>query len=280
MRNVQSIRSNAREQPNNQRSTPLCSAGSRSGAAIAGVWGGCGGKCSTQTELKLTRMDNLYGRTIRASVIGIIVFAALVFVPAGTLDYWQGWAFLLTFTAASAALTIYMAVYDPELLARRVRAGPTAEKRTSQKIIMLLAMLGFVLLVVFPVLDHRVGSSPVPAPVSLLGDALIALASLIIFFVMKENSYAASTIQIAEGQRVISTGPYSVVRHPMYAGALLLLIGMPLALGSWYGLLVIFLFLPVLIWRLLDEERFLSKNLPGYSEYAAKVHWRLIPRLF
>jgi protein-S-isoprenylcysteine O-methyltransferase Ste14 len=103
---------------------------------------------------------------------------------------------------------------------------------------------------------------------------------LIVFFVVKENSYAASTIQIAEGQKVISTGPYSVVRHPMYAGALLLLIGMPLALGSWYGLLGILLVLPVLIWRLLDEERFLCRNLPGYSEYAAKVRWRLLPRLF
>jgi protein-S-isoprenylcysteine O-methyltransferase Ste14 len=225
-------------------------------------------------------MDNLYGRTIRASVLGIIVFAALIFVPAGTLHYWQGWAFLLTFTAASAALTIYMAVYDPELLARRVRAGPTAEKRTSQKIIMLFATVGFFSLVVFPVLDHRFGWSPVPAPVSLLGDALIVLAFLIIFFVMKENSYAASTIQITEGQKVISTGPYSVVRHPMYAGALLLLIGMPLALGSWYGLLGILLLLAVLIWRLLDEETFLCRNLPGYSEYSAKVRWRLIPRLF
>jgi protein-S-isoprenylcysteine O-methyltransferase Ste14 len=225
-------------------------------------------------------MDNLYLRTMRAGVIGIIVFAALVFVPAGTLDYWQGWTFLLTFTAASAALTIYMAVYDRELLARRVRAGPTAEKETSQKIIMLLAMLGFVLLVVFPAFDHRFGWSPVPVPVSLLGDALIALGFLITFFVMKENSYAASTIQIAEGQQVISTGPYSIVRHPMYAGALLLLIGMPLALGSWYGLLGILVFLPVLIWRLLDEEKFLSRNLPGYVEYKAKVRWRLIPRLF
>jgi protein-S-isoprenylcysteine O-methyltransferase Ste14 len=116
--------------------------------------------------------------------------------------------------------------------------------------------------------------------VSLLGDSLIALAFLVIFFVMKENSYAASTIQVAEGQKVISTGPYAVVRHPMYAGALLLLIGMPLALGSWYGLLGIFLFLPVLIWRLLDEEQFLSRNLPGYLEYKAKVRWRLIPGLF
>jgi len=225
-------------------------------------------------------MNDLHVRTIRAGVRGIIVFGALVFLPAWTLDYWQGWAFLLTFTAASAALTVYMALYDPELLERRLRAGPTAEKQTSQKIIMLFAMLGFVSLLILSVFDHRFGWSSVPAPVSLLGDALIALAFLAIFFVVRENSYAASTIQIAEGQKVISTGPYAVVRHPMYAGALLLMIGMPLALGSWWGLLGAFLFVPVLIWRLLDEEKFLTQNLPGYLEYKAKVGWRLIPGLF
>jgi protein-S-isoprenylcysteine O-methyltransferase Ste14 len=226
------------------------------------------------------RMNNLHARTLRAGVLGIIVFAALVFVPAGTLAYWQGWAFLLTFTAASAALTIYMALYDPALLERRLRAGPAAEQETSQKIIMIFAMLGFVAIIVVSVLDHRLGWSRVSAPVSLLGDVFIAVGFLAIFFVVRENSYAASTIQIAEGQKVISTGPYSVVRHPMYAGALILLIGMPPALGSWYGLFAILLFLPVLVWRLLDEEAFLSRNLPGYVAYKAKVRARLIPGLF
>jgi protein-S-isoprenylcysteine O-methyltransferase Ste14 len=94
---------------------------------------------------------------------------------------------------------------------------------------------------------------------------------------MRENSYAASTIQIADDQRVISTGPYAYVRHPMYAGALVLLIGMPLALGSWWGLAALLFFTPVLIWRLLDEERFLRKNLPGYTEYTCRVHYRIVP---
>src|SRR5262245_25232714 len=226
------------------------------------------------------RMNNLHARTLRAGVLGIIVFAALVFVPAGTLAYWQGWAFLLTFTAASTALTIYMAVYDPALLERRLRAGPAAEQETSQKIIMIFAMLGFVAIIVLSVLDRRLGWSRVSAPVSLLGDVLIAVGFLVVFFVVRENRYAASTIQIAEGQKVISTGPYSVVRHPMYAGALILLIGMPLALGSWYGLFAILLFLPVLVWRLLNEEAFLSRNLPGYAAYKVKVRARLIPGLF
>ena len=145
---------------------------------------------------------------------------------------------------------------------------------------MALVMLGFAVFLVFPVLDHRFGWSPVPLYVSLIGDGLIVLGYLFILFVLRENSYAASTIQVTEDQRVVSTGPYALVRHPMYAGALLLIIGLPLALGSWYGVLGIFGFLPVLIWRLSDEERFLTRNLPGYTEYKSKVHWRLIPGLF
>src|SRR5215510_2249320 len=202
-------------------------------------------------------MDNLHARTIRAGLRGFIVVAALIFLPAWTLRYWQGWAFLATFTVASTVLTVYMALYDKELLERRLRAGPRAETEASQKIIVLLVMLGFAAFMVFPALDHRFGWSPVPPYVSIVGNALIALGFLFIFFVLRENSYAASTIQVAEDQRVISTGPYALMRHPMYAGALFLVIGAPLALDSWYGLLGIFVILPVLIWRLTDEENFL-----------------------
>jgi protein-S-isoprenylcysteine O-methyltransferase Ste14 len=133
---------------------------------------------------------------------------------------------------------------------------------------------------VAPVLDHRFGWSPVPPYISITGDGLIVLGYLFILFVLRENSYAASTIQIADDQRVISTGPYAVVRHPMYAAALLLVIGMPLALDSWYGLFGIGVIVPALIWRLQDEERFLTRNLAGYAEYTNKVRWRLIPGLF
>src|SRR5262252_2491402 len=225
-------------------------------------------------------MDDLNARAIRAGLRGFAVFAIVIFLPAGTLHYWQGWALLVTFTVASTALTAYMALYDKKLLERRLRAGPRAETRTSQKIIIMLVMLGSLAFLVFPVLDHRFGWSPVPPYVSMVGDMLIVLGNLFIFFVIRENSYAASTIQVAEGQTVISTGPYAWVRHPMYAGALLLIIGLPLALDSWYGLFGIFGFLPVLIWRLLDEENFLARNLPGYAEYKNKVRWRLIPGVF
>src|SRR5262245_20218885 len=219
-------------------------------------------------------MNDLTRRAFRSSLFGIVGLAALLFIPAWTLDYWQAWLFMAVFVCTSGAITVYLAIRDPKLLERRVNVGPRAENEPAQKIIMLLATLGFIVTIVFPVLDHRFGWSAVPASVSVLGDALIALAFLFIFFVFRQNSYGASTIQIAEGQTVISTGPYAFVRHPMYAGALVMLIGTPLALGSWWGLLLI---LPVLIWRLLDEERFLRQNLPGDAEYQTKVKYRLLP---
>jgi len=111
----------------------------------------------------------------------------------------------------------------------------------------------------------------------LIGDALIAIGFFLVFFVIKVNTFAASTVQVAEGQKVISTGPYAVVRHPMYAGSFPILIGTPLALGSWWGLSALIVFVPALIWRLVDEEGFLRKNLPGYTEYTAKVRFRLVP---
>jgi protein-S-isoprenylcysteine O-methyltransferase Ste14 len=148
-----------------------------------------------------------------------VLLAALLFLPAGTLDYWKAWLFMAVFVCASGASTIYLAILDPKLLERRMNVGPRAEKEPAQKIIMVFAMLGFIAMVVFPVLDHRLGWSSVPASVSVLGDALIVLGFLFIFFVFRENTYGASTIQIAEGQTVISIGPYALVRHPMYAGA-------------------------------------------------------------
>jgi protein-S-isoprenylcysteine O-methyltransferase Ste14 len=222
-------------------------------------------------------MNDVTRRALRSSLFGIPALAALLFIPAWTLAYWQAWLFIAVFVCASGALTVYLAIHDPKLLERRMNVGPRAEKEPAQKIIMVLATLGFIAMLVFPALDYRFGWSPVPASVSVLGDALIALGFLFTFFVFKENSYGASTIQIAEGQTVISTGPYAFVRHPMYAAALVMLLGIPLALGSWWGLFALLLILPVLIWRLLDEERFLRQNLPGYPEYQAKVKYRLLP---
>src|SRR5262245_56838781 len=142
--------------------------------------------------------------------------AAMLFIPAGTFVYWQAYLFMSVFVASRTAITVYLAIEDPELLERRMKAGPTAEKETTQKIIMVFALLGFVALLVVPALDRRFMWSPVPPYVSLIGNFLVALGFLLVYFVIRENSYAASTIQVAEGQTVISTGPYAVVRHRRY----------------------------------------------------------------
>jgi protein-S-isoprenylcysteine O-methyltransferase Ste14 len=222
-------------------------------------------------------MNKLYVKAIRSAIFGIIAFAALIFLPAGTLNYWQGWSFLATFVFSTLIVTVYLARHDPKLLERRIRAGPRAEKEPAQKVIATLIMFPCAAMLVFSALDWRVQWSPVAPRVSIAGDTLVFLSYLFFIWVFRENSYGASTIQIAEDQKVISTGPYAIVRHPMYAGALVMLAGIPLALGSWWGLFFFFATMPILVWRLLDEERFLHKNLPGYTEYTHKVRYRLIP---
>ena len=225
-------------------------------------------------------MDPLYKKAIAQGVAGMAVFVACIFLPAGTWDYWQGWLFIAVFSASTVAFTVYLALYDRPLLERRMNAGPQHEKEGSQKIIVSLIIVGFFLFTILPPLDHRIGLSQVPAYLSLLGDILIILSFLFIFWVLKVNSFAAANISVADDQKVIETGPYGYVRHPMYAGALWLFIGMPLALGSWLTICLVPLILPLLIWRLLDEERTLRRDLPGYNEYAGRVRRRLIPYIW
>ena len=225
-------------------------------------------------------MQNFYVRGILANLLTFAILLACLFIPAGTLSYWQAWVFLTVFAASSQALGIYFLTHDRKLVERRMKIGPAAEQRPAQKIISALFMLGFVGFVVLPAFDHRFGWSPVAPVLSVLANAIIVLSFVLFFLVMKSNSYAASTIQVEEGQRVVSTGPYAYVRHPMYSGALLLVAAMPLALGSWLGVLLIVPFFPVLVWRILDEEDFLRKDLPGYAEYMRRVRYRLIPRVW
>jgi protein-S-isoprenylcysteine O-methyltransferase Ste14 len=204
----------------------------------------------------------------------------LVFIPAGTLDYWQAWVFLALYLGASAWMVLVLMKKDQPLLARRMRGGPFAEKRKAEKAIMLFTNLGFIALLVVPALDRRMRWSHAPPLVAVAGDAIVLTGWLIIFAVFRANSFASATIEIASGQTVVSTGPYAIVRHPMYAGGLVLLLGVPLALGSYWGLLAVPSMWPFLLWRIFDEERLLRKNLEGYSDYCARTRWRLIPGLF
>jgi protein-S-isoprenylcysteine O-methyltransferase Ste14 len=225
-------------------------------------------------------MKNLYTKTW-LSLVALAVFMGLsLFVPAGTTQYREAWVYLAIFTGASLLISLYLIRKDPALLERRMRGGPMAEKETTQKIIMFGASIGFIALLVVPSLDFRFGWSAVPLPVEIAGDLAVATGFYFIFLVYKENSFTSATIEVAENQKVISTGPYALVRHPMYASASLYLIGTPLALGSYWGLLALLFMMPFLIWRLFDEERFLARNLPGYKEYQEKIQHRLVPHVW
>jgi protein-S-isoprenylcysteine O-methyltransferase Ste14 len=208
------------------------------------------------------------------------LFVALIYVSAGTWQYWQGSLFLIVFALSTIGFTIYMLLYDRPLLERRMNAGPWKEEGASQKIIVTLIVLSFFVFLILPALDHRYGLSPVPAWVSIVGDLIIVLSFLFIFWVVRVNSFAAANITVASDQKVVSNGPYAYVRHPMYAGALWLFVGIPLALGTWWTIVLIVPFFPVLLWRMIDEERILKKDLPGYTEYMQKVPYRLVPHIW
>jgi protein-S-isoprenylcysteine O-methyltransferase Ste14 len=206
--------------------------------------------------------------------------ALVLFVSAGTVHYWEAWFYLAVFFGASILITCYLIENDPALLRRRLSAGPTAEKEKAQKIVMLVASAGFIALLVVPALDHRFGWSSVPLYAIVAGEILTALGFYLIFLVYKENTFTSAIVEVAPDQKVISTGPYAIVRHPMYVGGTLLFVGTALALGSCWGLLALLGMMPALIWRMLDEERLLKANLPGYIEYCRKVRWRLVPGIF
>lgn len=180
-------------------------------------------------------MNNLKVKAFGGVLSVLIAMGALLFLPAWTFDYWQAWLFLAVFGGSGLVIIIYLMKKDPKLLERRLSGGPTAEQRTGQKIVMSFASLGFIAMLVFPALDHRFGWSLVPTFVSIAGDVLVALGLLIIFFVFQENTFTSSTIEVATDQKVITTGPYTIVRHPMYSGFFLYMLGIPIALGSWWG---------------------------------------------
>lgn len=168
-------------------------------------------------------MKNLEAKAWLALAVLTVVMAFLLFVPAGTVHYWQAWVYLAIFAGVSALTTLDLIRTDQALLERRMRGGPTAEKQP------------------------------------------------------RENTFTSATIEVAENQKVISTGPYARVRHPMYASAILYLLGTPLALGSYWGLVPVVAMMPFLVWRLLAEERFLARNLAGYTDYQQRIRHRLVP---
>jgi protein-S-isoprenylcysteine O-methyltransferase Ste14 len=212
-------------------------------------------------------------------VLSFILIALALFLSAGTLNYWQAWVYLCVGAVSSIPLTLYI-TNDPILLENRTKAGPSAEQRPLQKIIVQCLGLPGIAAFIVPGLDHRFGWSRMPAWLSLAGNLLILLSMWMCYRVFKENSFASATIEIGKNQKVVSSGPYAIVRNPMYSSAAMYFIGMSLALGSYWGLIPSVLTIVGLVVRLLDEEKFLTKNLPGYTEYCARVRSHLIPGIF
>jgi protein-S-isoprenylcysteine O-methyltransferase Ste14 len=217
----------------------------------------------------------------RRSLVSLAVFAvalaAMLFLPAGSLTWAQGWLFWAVFLLCCLVVSLYFLKHDPALVARRIDAGPTAEKQASQKRIQSVASVLVIAMFVVPGFDRRFGWSHMPWTWVLIGDAMVIAGFWSFWLVFRTNTFAAATVGVAAGQKVISTGVYGVVRHPMYAGAVVLFVGCALGLGSWWTLIAAALTVPLLAWRLTDEEAYLVQNLPGYEDYRRKVRWRLLP---
>ena len=212
-----------------------------------------------------------------SSVVSFALFALALFWPAGTFDYWQAWVFLGLFVTLSVIYTVYVGLTNPAVLRRRMNAGPAHESRPVQKLVSAGVVLAFAALLVVSAIDHRFGWSNVPTPVVVVGNALVAIGLGITMVVVIQNSYAAANITVEVDQPVVSTGLYGLVRHPMYFGALVMLIGVPLALGSYWALPIVVLYVILFATRIFDEEKALTKDLTGYREYTEKVHSRLVP---
>ena len=219
-------------------------------------------------------------QSIGTLLFGTLLLGLLIFLPAGTFNYWQAWVIIAVFMVTVTIFGLYFSIKDPALMERRKQAGPVAEQSTLQKIVATLAFASLVGLFILGGLDHRFGWSHMPSFIAWAGDVLVVVSFLLYTLVFKANSFGASNIRVEEKQSVASTGPYALVRHPMYTVGVVLFAGIALGLGSWWTLLLIVVAVPVLILRILDEEKVLEKDLAGYKEYEQKVRYRLVPYLW
>lgn len=208
------------------------------------------------------------------------VMSGVLFACAGTTSWPEAWCFLAFFLGASLLVTIDLARRDPELLERRTKAGPLAEPTAKQKVIQLVASIAFLGELVVPALDRRFGWTHVPPAIAYGAEAFVALGFFVVFRVFRANTFTSAVIAVGEKQRVVTTGPYAIVRHPMYAGAFVLMAAAPIALGSLAGLAAFPLLVATIVFRMLDEERVLERELDGYDAYAKKTRWRLVPGIF
>lgn len=225
-------------------------------------------------------VNPLLGKTLVRFGRRFVLVSLCLFLPAWSLNFWQAWVFLIVAFIPDLLIVSYLLRKDPALLERRLKGGPRAETRTSQKVIAWLIRICFFLLALVSGFDHRFGWSHIPAFLVIIADAAVLAGGVVQFYALKANTFASAIVATVPNQEVISTGPYAVVRHPFYAGALLADVFFPIALGSWWGLPFAPAMLFVIVARLLDEEQFLRRGLPGYEEYCRRVRYRLIPHVW
>jgi protein-S-isoprenylcysteine O-methyltransferase Ste14 len=216
-------------------------------------------------------------KVLVSGLVQPVVLGLAFFLVAGTFNYWQAWVLLAVASPPTAIPTIYLLRTNPDALQRRMRAGPTAETRAAQKVLIVGWYLSLAAMFVVSVLGHRFGWSPVPTAICLVGAALVAISLGVQMLVVIQNSHAAATVRVKAGQKLVSTGLYGLVRHPMYTGNVIMMVAIPLALGSYWGLVFVVPGLIVLALRIRDEEKLLHEELDGYREYTQKVRYRLVP---
>jgi protein-S-isoprenylcysteine O-methyltransferase Ste14 len=209
--------------------------------------------------------------------LGLVILGSVFFLTAGTFDYWHAWVLLAIFFIPWLFVSIYLVNKNPALIQRRMRLK---EQIRSQKLYLMLATPIYCLIFIIPGFDFRFQWSTVPIIVVILANIFVMLGYIIIFLVFRENTFASRIVEVEEDQKVISNGPYALVRHPMYAGIILMFFFCPLALGSWWAMIPAVIVPTILVIRIRDEERFLKKELPGYCEYIQKVKYRLLPKVW
>ncbi len=230
-----------------------------------------------KSELTEQEMKSLIKKIIKRFSLVPIVLGILILVPAGTFIFWQVYVYLAVLVIPMIFVLFYFLKKDPLFLERRTRAK---EKEKTQKIIQIVFSVIFLSGFVIPGLDKRFGWSDIPINIVLITDIIILLGYLLIFFVFRQNSYASRIVEVDKSQKVISTGLYSFVRHPMYLGVLIMYIPTPVALGSYWGLIPMATIPLAIVFRILNEEKVLSNDLPGYKEYCQKTRYRLIPLIW
>ena len=213
------------------------------------------------------------GAYLRVS-LALPILALVILLPAGKWDYWQGWLYLLILYIPMFFVLYYLLKNDPALLQRRMRMR---EKESVQRRIIVLSLVYFLVAFTLPGFDVRFGWSNMPSWVSLVADVLVLAGYMTFVWVLTINSYLSRVVEVEAGQKVITTGPYAIVRHPMYAGIILMYTASPVALGSWWALIPALFIVPLLVARIRNEEQVLLRDLPGYAEYVQKVKYRLLP---